>query len=156
MEGSNERSLTQARAQESTSRHRKPAHGQSSATVREKVSKQTGKRARNTDRVREEAELEDGSSAAASSHPEPAEATGETGETGDSSGQGALDTRRQRATRQQRGLGQQQQRARTMAPPPPRGPRIPAEEKSQNEPQVATTDHEDQLDSGNEQDTPGE
>ena len=95
MEAANERTLmTQARAHESDSRHRNPAHGQSSATVREKVSKQTGKRARNTDRVREEAELEDpqSSSAAASLHPEPAEATGDTGETGDSPGQGDRNT----------------------------------------------------------------
>ena len=122
MEGSNERSLTQARAQESTSRHRNPVRGQSSATVQGKVSKQSGKRARNMERVREEADTEDQSSAPASLHPEPAEATGEIGVMGQSSGQGDLDTRH--PTRPQRGLGQQLRRERTMAPPPSRGPRI--------------------------------
>ena len=122
MESPNGRLLTQARAQESTSRHRNLARGQSSATVREKVPKQSGKRARSTERVRKEADTEDQSSAAASLHPEPAEATGEMGDMGQSSGQGALDTRR--PARQQRGLGQQLRQERTMAPPPSRGPRI--------------------------------
>ena len=123
MEGSNERSLTQARAQESTSRHRNLARGQSSATVREKVSKQSGKRARSTERVRKEADTEDQSSVAASVNPEPADETGEMGDMGQSSGQGALDTCR--PARQQRGLGQQRRQERTMAPPPSRAPRIP-------------------------------
>ena len=92
MEENNERTLTQARAQESDSRHRNPAHGQSSATIREKVSKQAGKRARSAERVLEEADTEAQTSAAATVNPEPAEATGEVGNAEQSSGQAALDT----------------------------------------------------------------
>ena len=92
MEGSNERSLTQARAQELSSRHRNPARGQSSATVREKVSNKSGKRARSAERVREGANTEAQLSAAASLHLEPAEATGKVGNAEQSSGQAALDT----------------------------------------------------------------
>ena len=92
MEAANERTLTQARAQELSSRHRNPAHGQSSATIREKVSKQAGKRARSAERVLEEADTEAQSSAAATVNPEPAEATREVGNAEQSSGQAALDT----------------------------------------------------------------
>ena len=43
-----------------------------------------------------------------------------------------------------------------MAPPPSRGPRIPAGGKSPNDPQASGSDHGDPQDSENEQVTPGE
>ena len=92
MEAANERTLTtQARAHDSESRHRNPAHGQSSAPIREKVLKRGGKRARSADRVQEEADTGVQPSAV-TVNTEPAEATGEGGNAEQSSGQAALDT----------------------------------------------------------------
>jgi hypothetical protein len=153
MEAANERTLTQARAHESESRHRNPAHGQSPAPIREKVLKRGGKRTRSKDRVQEEADTGVQPSAA-TVNTESAEATGAMDEEEQTPAQGVRET--QLLSRHERGMGQQRRRAPIMPPPQSRNPRTKAGRTSRSEPEAAGSDHDDPQNSGNEQATAGE